>query len=111
MKLESFELRGWENTSKDADSVPSHVVGHLWDRKEEILFCDTSHIGTACEPMSKRNVLSCIQKVFDPIGFICPVNIVPKLLLQETWRKKIGWDKRLPMHAEKKNDAVVKGLG
>ncbi|GFV13837.1 uncharacterized protein TNCV_3695491 [Trichonephila clavipes] len=27
MKLESFELRGWENTSKDDDSVPSHVLG------------------------------------------------------------------------------------
>ncbi|GFW42022.1 DUF1758 domain-containing protein [Trichonephila clavipes] len=90
MKLGCFELKGWENTSKDADSVPSPVLGLLWDRKEGLLFCDTSHINTACEPMSRRNVFSCIQKVFDPIGFTCPVTIVPKLLLQETWRKKIG---------------------
>ncbi|GFX24866.1 integrase catalytic domain-containing protein [Trichonephila clavipes] len=40
-------------------------------------------------------------QVFDPIGFTCPVTVVPKLLLQETWRKKIGWDERLPMYAEK----------
>ncbi|GFX32598.1 integrase catalytic domain-containing protein [Trichonephila clavipes] len=76
--------------------------GLLWDRKEDLLFCDTSHIDTAGERMFRRNVLSCIQKVFDLIGFTCPVTIVPKLLLQETWREKIGWDERLPMHAEKK---------
>ncbi|GFY64485.1 hypothetical protein TNIN_129891, partial [Trichonephila inaurata madagascariensis] len=56
MKSGRFELRGWENTSKDADSEPSHVLGILWDRKEDLLFCDTSHIDTACEPMSRRNV-------------------------------------------------------
>ncbi|GFS32036.1 pro-Pol polyprotein [Nephila pilipes] len=56
----------------------------LWDRKEDLLFCDTSHTDTECEPMSRRNVLSCIQKVFDPIGFTRPVTIIPKLLLQET---------------------------
>ncbi|GFS82669.1 integrase catalytic domain-containing protein [Nephila pilipes] len=101
MKLGSFELRGWENTSKDADSVPSSVLGLLWDRKD-LLFCDTSHTDTECEPMSRRNVLSCIQKVFDPIGFTSPVTIVPKLLLQETWRKKLGWDEGLSEQAEKK---------
>jgi hypothetical protein len=89
MKLGSFELRGWENTSKYADSVPSHVLGLLWDR-EDLLFWDTSHIDIACELVSRRNVLSCIQKVFDPIGFTCPVTIVPKLLLQETWKRKLS---------------------
>ncbi|GFV85893.1 uncharacterized protein TNCV_1421961 [Trichonephila clavipes] len=103
MKLGSFELRGWENTLKNADSVQSHVLGLLWDQEEDLLFCDTSHVVTDCVPMPRRNVLSCIQKIFDPIGFTCPVTIVPKLLLQETWRKKIGWVERLPMHAEKKS--------
>ncbi|GFX39394.1 hypothetical protein TNCV_3861171 [Trichonephila clavipes] len=97
MKLGSFE-RGRENTSKDADSVPSHVLGLLWDRKD-LLFCDASHID---EPISRSDVLSCIQKVFDTIGFSCPVTIDLKLLLQETWIKKISWYERLPMNAEKK---------
>ncbi|GFQ86155.1 hypothetical protein TNCT_22661 [Trichonephila clavata] len=67
MKLRSFELKRMGKTSKDADSAQSHVLGLLWEVKEDLLFCDTSHIDTACEPMFRRNVLSCIQKVFDPI--------------------------------------------
>ncbi|XP_055928687.1 uncharacterized protein LOC129959819 [Argiope bruennichi] len=108
IKLGNFELRGWENTSKDADSIPSHVLGFLWERKEDLT--SISKIDITCEPVSRRNVLSCILKVFDPIGFTCPVTIVPKLLLQETCRKKLSWDELLPMHAEKKFRQWLKDL-
>ncbi|GFU07427.1 DUF5641 domain-containing protein [Nephila pilipes] len=96
MKLRSFELRGWENTSKDADSVPSSVLELLWVRKEDLLFCDTSHTDTECEPMSRRNVLSCIQKVFDPIGFTSKdldnldnVNLTKRLRYQQRLRNDL----------------------
>ncbi|XP_071033094.1 uncharacterized protein [Parasteatoda tepidariorum] len=102
MQLGNFELRSWESTTSDAELEPSQVLGLLWDRNEDALFCDSDQFNSSCESFTRRNVLAPIQKVFDPIGFTCPVTIIPKLLLQETWKKKLSWDERLPEEAEKK---------
>ncbi|GFU73707.1 integrase catalytic domain-containing protein [Trichonephila clavipes] len=37
-----------------------------------------------------------LSQIFDPIGFTCPVTLVPKLILQDCWREKINWDTELP---------------
>lgn len=42
--------------------------------------------------MTKRNIFSICHKVFDPIGFACPVLLCPKLLLQTVWNEKCEWD-------------------
>lgn len=36
--------------------------------------------------------MSLTQKCLDPIGFTCPLTLVPKILLQELWKIKINWD-------------------
>ncbi|CAG7648670.1 unnamed protein product [Allacma fusca] len=46
--------------------------------------------------VTKRVILSCAHRVFDPIGFTCPFTVVPKLLLQKSWSLKLGWDDELP---------------
>lgn len=47
-------------------------------------------------PQTKRAVLSAIAKVFDPLGWATPVTVALKILMQELWRAKIGWDDALP---------------
>lgn len=47
MQLGNFYLRGWESTSSEADSEPSHVLGLLWNRNEDFLFCDPGHFEVA----------------------------------------------------------------
>lgn len=90
-----FELRAWEFT-KDTDEEPrelSNVLGLKWDK-----FADTLQINT--EPLkllnlnsiTKRIILSVSHKLYDPIGFLCPVTLYPKCLLQQSWSKGLGWD-------------------
>ncbi|GFT25887.1 uncharacterized protein TNCV_1518451 [Trichonephila clavipes] len=44
------------------------------------------------EKITKRKILSLVSRVFDPIGFLAPVMIQPKILLQATWKTKEAWD-------------------
>ena len=52
--------------------------------------------------MTKRLVLAYINKIFDPVGLVCPATLTLKLLLQSTWAAKLGWDDKLPETVEKK---------
>lgn len=45
---------------------------------------------------TKRSFLSEIAKLFDPLGFLIPVTIRARLMMQEVWRRDIGWDDPLP---------------
>ncbi|UYV73041.1 hypothetical protein LAZ67_10001650 [Cordylochernes scorpioides] len=45
---------------------------------------------------SKIHLLSHISRIFDPIGWLSPVIIRLKILLQSLWKQKLNWDDPLP---------------
>ncbi|KAG7300051.1 hypothetical protein JYU34_015583 [Plutella xylostella] len=45
---------------------------------------------------TKRQVLSAIGKIFDPLGLIGPIVIQAKLFMQELWSMSLDWDTILP---------------
>lgn len=106
-----FELRGWEHTKQHlSPSATNNIVSLLglsWDTQKDVLFLsnnnhsDFDEISTD-KPITKRIMLSLAQRVFDPIGFTCPVTLIPKLLLQQTWKLKLSWDSSIDGILEKK---------
>ena len=44
----------------------------------------------------KRGVLSDLAKVFDPLGFLLPLVVRGRLLLQNLWKGDVKWDDPLP---------------
>lgn len=50
------------------------------------------------------------QRIFDPIGFTCSVTLLPKLLVQELWKLKLGWDKEFPENILHKFRACLKQI-
>ena len=44
---------------------------------------------------TKRNVLSIIASIFDPLGLLGPVIILAKILMQELRKARLGWDEPL----------------
>lgn len=48
--------------------------------------------------MTKRNVLSEIAKIFDPIGLLGPVVLFAKRLMQDIWRSGVRWDEAVPQN-------------
>jgi len=47
--------------------------------------------------LTKRTILSRIALIFDPLGFLGPVTLIGKLIMQELWRLKVDWDESIPM--------------
>lgn len=44
-------------------------------------------------PITKRkNILSWIAQCFDPLGFLSPIIVTGKLLMQRIWTLKLDWD-------------------
>ncbi|XP_033221033.1 uncharacterized protein LOC117175435 [Belonocnema kinseyi] len=51
-------------------------------------------------PVTKRNILSEIAELFDPLGLLGPVILTPKILMQNLWQLNIGWDESVPPEIE-----------
>jgi len=45
---------------------------------------------------TKRDVLQTSSQIYDHLGWITPVTIRAKILLQEIWQTKLIWDEPLP---------------
>ncbi|GFY27139.1 integrase catalytic domain-containing protein [Trichonephila clavipes] len=108
-----FELRGWEFTDSNGSiSQPeiSKVLGMLWNRKNDTLSCEVDLSIEMTEPFTRRKLLSIAQRIFDPIGFCCPVILYPNLLLQESWKAKFSWDDELPKDVTEKFKKWFKNL-
>ncbi|XP_033228966.1 uncharacterized protein LOC117180581 [Belonocnema kinseyi] len=51
-------------------------------------------------PVTKRNILSEIAELFDPLGLLGPVVLTPKIFMQNLWQLNIGWDESVPPEIE-----------
>lgn len=95
-----MELREWEHStldtvesSKNVDEISS-VLGMKWNRTKDTLSCASTP--SLPPQLTKRTLLAAINKIFDPLGFLSPAMILPKLILQATWDSKVDWDDELP---------------
>ncbi|GFU42425.1 DUF1758 domain-containing protein [Trichonephila clavipes] len=89
MKEGMFDLRGWESSAIPSESTTSLVLGLILDKNSDTLEIDSESLKfDEKEKITKRKILSLVSRVFDPIGFLAPVMIQPKILLQATWKTK-----------------------
>ncbi|KAI9555910.1 hypothetical protein GHT06_018435 [Daphnia sinensis] len=78
----------------DFDDLPTErTLGYLWScERDEFVF----RFEKTEEAVSKRSILSAISSIYDPLGLLAPVVLVAKIILQDIWRLKGGWDEILP---------------
>ncbi|XP_011858081.1 PREDICTED: uncharacterized protein LOC105555666 [Vollenhovia emeryi] len=108
-----FELRKWfsnspsvcndENSSgnKEIASGSEHdrtrTLGVSWNCQQ-----DTFHFTNVVEyrppsRLTKRNILSRIALIFDPLGLLGPTIVIGKLVMQELWMLRVDWDESISM--------------
>lgn len=60
--------------------------------------------------LTKRKLLSDLNRVFDPLGFLGPVLIKGKIFLQHLWQLKIDWDEQLESEIQERWKLYYAGL-
>lgn len=107
-----FRLRKWCSNSLDVlASIPSELLGTQsslqfdpeetiktrgisWEPKADVFRFVVSVVWELSP--TKRNILSVIAQLYDPLGLIAPVIVLAKIVLQELWFLALEWDVLVP---------------
>ncbi|XP_053274096.1 uncharacterized protein LOC128436341 [Pleuronectes platessa] len=84
----------------DVDQLPmDRALGLQWCIETDKFKFRTS---VQEQPQTRRGILSVVSSLYDPLGFLSPLTIPAKLLLQELCRRSLGWDEAIPHSLSKK---------
>ncbi|XP_049865523.1 uncharacterized protein LOC126366459 [Pectinophora gossypiella] len=107
-----FELRKWSSNSPEflsqlpsehcqipkpfCDNSNQHtlkILGIQWDPTQDNFTYSASQLDSKC---TKRSILSNVARIYDPLGWLTPVVLIAKLLIQDLWRRQLDWDESVP---------------
>ncbi|KOB73159.1 Uncharacterized protein OBRU01_08821, partial [Operophtera brumata] len=81
------------NTTLEFKSTESRkTLGLKWNPTTDSFTYQNLITKVSDKPLTKRELLSELSKLFDPLGWLSPLSIRAKLLFQGTWSKKMRWD-------------------
>ncbi|KAJ8914076.1 hypothetical protein NQ315_014270 [Exocentrus adspersus] len=108
-KLGGFVLRKWASNHHSLLPVSSNpddqtslsfdvdtfvkILGLQWQPSLDVFSYHVTLMDRTC---TKRTILSELARIFDPLGFLSPVTIFSKLLVQKLWTLGLGWDETPP---------------
>ena len=81
------------------DSKKERLLGVLWKLKEDNF---TFEVDLPQRPLTRRGILSALSSLHDPLGFVAPVVLEGRLILQSLCKRKAEWDEEITSHEAEK---------
>ncbi|KAI5634636.1 pao retrotransposon peptidase domain-containing protein [Phthorimaea operculella] len=114
MESGGFHLRKWTSNSLDflnslpsselysedlkhfeeRDDVSLKILGLRWQPPSDCFCFKTTQ--TVVHRPTKRTILSDIARIYDPLGFLCPISFHAKYIIQLLWTAGLSWDDDVP---------------
>ncbi|XP_026147341.1 uncharacterized protein LOC113121247 [Carassius auratus] len=100
--MEAFPPSERANDLKDldlsVDPLPlQRSLGLSWNLETD---CFTFQVSTVVKPFTRRGILSTVNSLYDPLGFVAPVTMQGKALVRELSSEQFDWDTPLPSDKE-----------
>ncbi|XP_018399549.1 PREDICTED: uncharacterized protein LOC108777215 [Cyphomyrmex costatus] len=121
-----FKLRKWaSNRAELLTDIPSDdhglacnkimqpderlsVLGLSWKPALDVF---QVHVHVSPEvSKTKRAILSTIARLFDPMGWVAPVIVAAKILMQQLWRCGCDWDDEIPPDVQSRWTSIYQSL-
>ncbi|XP_038221498.1 uncharacterized protein LOC119839325 [Zerene cesonia] len=96
------ELRATTPTQLGGAQQTPKILGLMWDAERDELGFNTSMNRVPAEvrererPPTKREALSAVMSIYDPLGLLSHYTIRAKIILQSLWRLQLSWDEAIP---------------
>lgn len=98
-----FNLRSWTSNNQslrkivDSEKVldedpKTKVLGLQWDTTTDKLIFAEPIINSTFKGITKREILSKSSRIYDPLGYLGPITVISKIILQNLWKLRIEWD-------------------
>ncbi|XP_055605274.1 uncharacterized protein LOC129753482 [Uranotaenia lowii] len=95
-----------KNLRFDKESTGERLLGMVWKPESDVFkfalnFRDdvTKLVDDGYIP-TKRQILSVVMSIYDPLGLVATFVIHGKILIQDVWRTKTGWDEKVPTNIQ-----------
>lgn len=93
---EEYRAKGVNQLDLSIDQLPmERALGVQWNVES-----DTFNFSTEIKPHSvtRHGILSIVSSLYDPLGFVAPVILPAKQILQQLCKLKLGWDETIALH-------------
>ena len=104
MSAANFNLRSWASNNQQLQAIAKadgaldsnttvNLLGLKWNTcTDTIAVAQRQLISSHDSPTTKRTILQGASKQYDPLGWLSPISIRARLLIQELWKKQVNWD-------------------
>lgn len=83
------------NDSYELESNTTEILGIVYNAISDTFQFSFINMIITRNNFTKREILSKTAQIFDPIGLLTPITIIPKLIIQALWKLKLHWDARI----------------
>ncbi|KAL9975992.1 hypothetical protein ACROYT_G013221 [Oculina patagonica] len=88
------DKRAQPTLNLDLDQLPiERALAVLWNIETDVF---QFKVLKPDKPATKRGILSTISSLYDPVGFVCPVVLEAKKIIQRLWKLQLDWDDPVP---------------
>ena len=104
MSKANFNLRSWASNSQKLQALAKtdgildsntsvNLLGLKWNTCTDTISITQKQIESQGKTsITKRSILQGASKLYDPLGWLSPITIRARILLQDVWKQRINWD-------------------
>ena len=96
-RLDDFQTYAQASLGIPLDNSCDKVLGLIWDCEDDLIKFDLLKLVGSLKGknLTKRNLLSTLAKMFDPLGLVSCVIVIMKILFQQLCVDNVSWDEEL----------------
>ena len=113
VKDEGVTVESFAKQSLNQKESQSKVLGIKWDTGEDVMTIELSQIAEekhTGRTLTKREILSLLSRIYDPLGVAGPVTNVARKIFQDICKDGTNWDSAISESEQKKWEKFVSNV-